>query len=75
MRVVGKRKVREIQARPTGALLAEGARINEGFGRVADSGSTFIPKGVYRFGTAEAAEAHRERCLAEGMARIALKRR
>jgi hypothetical protein len=75
MRIVGKRKLQELRTRPSGALLEESARINEGFSRAADLASTFIPKGVYRFASAQEADAHRERCLAQGMARLAAKRR
>jgi hypothetical protein len=74
MKVVGKRRLRELQARASGVLLAEGARFNEGMERFPDLASTFIPKGLYRFRTPEEADAHRSRCLAQGMARLARKR-
>lgn len=74
MRTVGKRSVRTIAYFPSGELLAEGARFNQGVERYAEFASTFIPKGLYRFATPEAADAHRERCLIEGMARLAAKR-
>lgn len=75
MKVVGSRKVQRMEAKPSGKLLAESARFNDGLAAVPDIGSTFIPKGIYRFATAEQADAHRERCLAEGMARVARNRR
>ena len=74
MRIVGKRSLREIGDQPSGELLAEGARFNQGVERYGEFASTFIPKGVYRFATLEEADAHRERCLIEGMARLAAKR-
>lgn len=74
MRIVGKRKLRPIARQPSGELLAEGARFCEGIERYGEFASTFIPKGVYRFATLEEADAHRERCLIEGMARLAAKR-
>lgn len=74
MRIVGKRRLREIEARASGALLAESARFNEGVERYPELVSTFIPKGLYRFRTPEEADAHRLRCLIEGMARRARKR-
>lgn len=74
MRVVGKRKLRALQAAASGTLLAEGARFNQAVERFPEFASTFIPKGLYRFKTLEEADAHRMRCLAEGMARLARKR-
>ena len=74
MRVVGKRKLRPVSLRPSGELLAESARFTQGIERYGEFASTFIPKGVYRFGTLDEADAHRERCLIEGMARLAAKR-
>ena len=75
MRIVGKRRLRAIQHQPSGELLAEGGRFNQGIERYPEFASTFIPRGVYRFSTLEEADAHRERCLIEGMARLAAKRR
>jgi hypothetical protein len=74
MKVVGKRKLRAVELRPSGFLLRESARINEGYERL-HGGSTFIPKGVYRFRTLHEANVHRESCLARGMARLAAQRR
>ena len=74
MKIVGKRSLRTIEQRPSGELLAEGARFNQGVQRYAEFASTFIPKGVYRFASPEEADAHRQRCLIEGMARLAAKR-
>lgn len=71
MRIVGRRRPRVPQATPSGALLAESARLLEGVERHPDFASTFIPKGVYRFSTLEEADAHRTRCLVEGMRRLA----
>ena len=75
MRIVGKRKLRPISRHPSAELLAESARFSQGIERYAEFGSTFIPKGVYRFATLEEADAHRRRCLTDGMARLAAKRR
>lgn len=75
MKVVGKRKLRQPEAKASGSLLAESARFNDGLASAPGFGSTFIPKGVYRFRTADEADSHRQRCLAEGMARLAQKRR
>ena len=74
MRIVGNRILRSIEAQASGELLAEGARFNEGIARYGEFGSTFIPKGVYRFASSEEANAHRDRCLIDGMARLAAKR-
>ncbi len=75
MKVIGKRKLRDLEAKASGSLLAESARFNDGLASAPGFGSTFIPKGVYRFRRAEDADAHRQRCLAEGMARLAQQRR
>jgi hypothetical protein len=75
MKVIGKRKLRELEAEPSGSLLAESARFNDGLADVPGIGSTFIPKGIYRFKSADEADSHRQRCLAEGMAGLANQRR
>ena len=72
MKVVGSRRERGIHIRPTGESLAEGARFNEAISWL--SQSTFVPKGVYRFGSHEAANKHAEDCLVQGMARLAKNR-
>jgi hypothetical protein len=74
MRVVGKRRLRKVEVRASGALLAETARFNQGIERFPELASTFIPKGLYRFRTLEEADAHRVRCLAQGMGRLARRR-
>ena len=43
----------------------------DGVERYPEFASTFIPKGVYRFRTLDEADAHRTRCLVEGMRRLA----
>jgi len=75
MRVVGRRKQQEILISASAALLVESARINDSLHRFPGGGSTFIPKGVYRFKTLEEADQHRLECLAQGMARLANARR
>lgn len=71
MKVVGRRRLRVPQATPSGELLAESARLLDGVERYPEFASTFIPKGVYRFRTLDEADAHRTRCLVEGMRRLA----
>lgn len=75
MRTVGHRKERPLSFSASAALLVEGARFNDEMQRMPGGGSTFIPKGVYRFDTHEAANRHQAECLAVGMARIARERR
>ncbi len=53
----------------------EGARFNEEIHRLPTGSTTFIPKGVFRFKTHEAANQHQQQCLAEGMALIASERK
>jgi hypothetical protein len=69
MKQVGTRIERGIQSQASGLLLAEGARFNEALAHLA--GSTFVPKGVYRFRSQELANQHLEDCLAKGMAQRA----
>lgn len=75
MRIVGLRKQQEMTFSASAELLAKCARINESLHKYPGGGSTFIPKGVYRFDTLEDADRHRLECLAEGMARLANGRR
>jgi hypothetical protein len=74
MRTVGRRAERSITFAASAALLAEGARFNDELHRLPTGHTTFIPKGVFHFRTHEEADRHAERCLIEGMARIALER-
>jgi hypothetical protein len=53
-------------------LLAEGARFNEAISRL--SQTTFVPKGIYRFRSHDAANRHAEDCLVRGMGRLAATR-
>jgi hypothetical protein len=72
MRQVGTKRERGLAPHPSGGLLAEGARFNEAVSRL--SPSTFMPKGVYRFDSHEAANRHAEGCLVRGMGLLAATR-
>ncbi len=72
MKTVGSRRQPEITARADGRSLAAAARFNESIARLAQS--TFIPKGVYRFKSHEAANKHQQDCLARGMGLLAVRR-
>ena len=72
MRQVGSKRERTLAVNASGALLAEGARFNEAISRL--SQTTFVPKGIYRFRSHEAANRHAEDCLVRGMARLAATR-
>ena len=48
-----------------GAALAAGALFSESIAHLAKS--AFIPKGIYRFKSHEAANKHQQDCLARGM--------
>ncbi|RIK93737.1 MAG: hypothetical protein DCC72_08230 [Burkholderiales bacterium] len=74
MRVVGRRNEREITFHASGEALKEVARLIETSIRLSGGGSTFIPKGVYRFRTHEEADRQRAQCLAAGMAALASER-
>jgi hypothetical protein len=69
MKRVGSKRERTLSLRASGVLLAEGARFNETISRL--SPTTFIPKGIYRFPSHDAANKHAEDCLVRGMGRLA----
>lgn len=71
MRVIGQRKERPISFAASAFLLAEGARFNDEIHRLPTGETTFIPKGVFRFGSQDAANRHQLDCLAVGMAKRA----
>jgi hypothetical protein len=72
MRQVGSRRERILAVNASGVLLAEGARFNEAISRL--SPTTFVPKGIYRFRSHDAANRHAEDCLVRGMGRLAATR-
>jgi hypothetical protein len=72
VKIVGHRREPEVLLEPNGKALAAGARFSESLGRFVNS--TFIPKGVYRFKTHEAANKHQQDCLALGMSLLAAER-
>ena len=74
MRTIGHRKERPITFSASATLLLEGARFNDEIHRLPTGRSTFIPKGVFRFKSHEAANQHQQACLIEGMVEIALRR-
>jgi hypothetical protein len=72
MKTVGGRHEPQITARASGDALAAGARLSESLSHLAPSG--FIPKGVYRFKSHDAANKHQQDCLARAMALLAARR-
>jgi hypothetical protein len=72
VKTIGSRRQTPITERASGDALAEGARFSETMAHLAKS--TFIPKGVYRFKTHEAANKHQQDCLALGMGQLAAER-
>ena len=72
MRTIGNRRQPQVSVRSSGEALVAGALFSESIAHLARS--TFIPKGVYRFKTHEAANKHQSDCLARGMASLAAKR-
>ena len=69
MRTVGIRREPQITEHASGDALITGARFSESLSRLAPS--TFIPKGVYRFKSHEAANKHQQDSLARGMGLLA----
>ena len=74
MRTIGQRKERPITYSASASLLLEGARFNDDIHRLPTGRLTYIPKGVFRFTTHEAANQYQQACLIEAMAKIALSR-
>jgi len=72
VRQVGSRRERVLSVQASGDLLAEGARFSEAVARMAPT--TFIPKGVYRYPSHEAANRHAQDCLVLGMGLLAAER-
>ena len=62
MKTIGKRQQHRIRAQASGAALRAGALFSESIAQL--SKSTFIPKGIYRFKTHEAANEHQSDSLA-----------
>lgn len=73
MKQVGSRRERELSHRASGALLAEGARFSESIAQL--SPTTFMPKGLYRYRSHDAANQHAQDCLTLGMGLLAAERR
>lgn len=74
MRIVGQRKEHPITFSASASLLAEGARFNDEIHRLPTGNETFIPKGIFRFKTHEAANRQQLDCLVASMVQAALKR-
>jgi hypothetical protein len=69
MRQVGSKRERTLAVNASGDLLAQGARFNEAISRL--SQTTFVPKGIHRFSSHDAANRHAGDCLVRGMGRLA----
>lgn len=69
MKIIGSRHKAPITEQASGEALAEGARFSETIAHLTKT--TFIPKGIYRFQTHEAANKHQQDCLARGMGLLA----
>ena len=69
MKQVGSRREPPLSIEGAGSLLEEGARFSEAVSRL--SGVGYVPKGVYRFASHEAANRHDLECIARAMARLA----
>ena len=72
MKKIGLRHQPEMTGHASGEALATGARFSESIAHLAKS--TFIPKGIYRFKSHEAANNHQQDCLARGMGLLAAAR-
>lgn len=74
MRVIGRRVEAPLSFSASGELLAQGARFNDGLRGLPTGDAAYIPKGLYRFRSHEEADNHAQKCLANGMARLAARR-
>jgi len=74
MRIIGYRKEHPITFSASSALLTEGAFFNDEIHLLPTGNTTFIPKGIFRFKSHEAANQHQQDCLIEAMVQIALER-
>lgn len=74
MRQVGIRMERQAQAESSGSALAASAEFGMTIAKLA-GGSSFVPKGLYRFKTHDEAAKRDGAWLAAGMAKIALERK
>ena len=72
MKTIGSRRQVVMTERASGEAFAAGARFSEAVAQFAKT--TFIPKGVYRFKTHEAANKHQQDCLTLGMGMLAAER-
>jgi hypothetical protein len=72
MKQVGSRREPALAINASGVLLAVAARFNEAISRLAPT--TFVPKGIYRFTTHDAANRHAAECLVCGMGKLAATR-
>jgi hypothetical protein len=75
MKLVGSRHIAEPTDAPDAAARRAGLHVNDSFASFGWAASTGQAKGVYRFKTFEAMEAHRLQCLARAMAELASTRR
>jgi hypothetical protein len=73
MRKIGHRQEAVLTYQASGTLLAEGFRISESLSAMAPS--SFMPKGVYRYASHEAANRHQQDCLVRAMGLLAAQRR
>ncbi len=68
MKVIGKRKERDISFHASGDLLREGALFNTEIQKLL---STFrFPRGVFRYRTHEEADRHMSECILDSMVAI-----
>lgn len=74
MKTVGHRKMRPITFSASAEALAAGGRFNDELHKLPSGNTSFIPKGLYRFRSHAEANRHADRCVAEGMAQLALDR-
>lgn len=72
MKTVGNRIEPDLTALASGDSLAQGARFSEALARLTKT--TFVPKGIYRYASHEAANRHEQDCLVQGMAQVAAER-
>lgn len=69
MRTVGKRKIPGISEKASSALLERGCEFNDNLHSLPSGNSTYFPKGIFRYKTAEEGNKHWEDSVVLGMAK------
>ncbi|MEK6749729.1 MAG: hypothetical protein AABY83_11050 [Pseudomonadota bacterium] len=73
MKIVGKRKIRELSLHASAEQLVAGCAFNDEIHKLPSGKETGFPKGVYRYKSQEEANAHWDEALILGIVRAVKK--